>query len=157
MQQKTERFQEKSNQLGVKINVGSTKVMKVNIRSSVPISLESGTVEEVQDFIYLWSNISTNGGADKDVELLINKARHSFRTLRPVWLSSQLSINIKICIFNTNVKSVLLYGCEMWKTTQFLNNKLQVFINSHLRYILKVWSPNKISNKELWKKPNRKK
>ncbi|KAI0224962.1 hypothetical protein LSAT2_024073 [Lamellibrachia satsuma] len=152
MQQKTERLQEKSSQLGLKINVGKTKVMKVNSRSSEPISLESGTVEEVQDFIYLGSNISTNGGADKDVELRINKARHAFRTLRPVWLSSQLSINTKIRIFNTNVKPVLLYGCETWKTTQSLNNKLQVFINSRLRYILKVWWPNKISNKELWKK-----
>ena len=152
MQQKTERFQEKSSQLGLKINVGKTKVMKVNSRSSKPISLESGTVEEVQDFIYLGSNISTNGGADKDVELRINKARHAFRTLRPVWLSSQLSINTKIRIFNTNFKPVLLYGCETWKTTQSLSNKLQVFINSRLRYILKVWWPNKISNKELWKK-----
>ena len=152
MQQKTERLQEKSSQLGLKINVGKTKVMKVNSRSSESISLESGTVEEVQDFIYLRSNISTNGGADKDVELHINKARHAFRTLRPVWLSSQLSINTTICIFNTNVKPVLLYGCETWKTTQSLNNKLQVFINSRLRYILKVWWPNKISNKELWKK-----
>ena len=153
MQQKTERLQEKSSQLGLKINVGKTKVMKVNNRSSEPISLESGTVEEVQDFIYLGSNISTNGGADKDVELYINKARHAFRTLCPVWLSSQLSINTKICIFNTNVKPVLLYGCETRKTTQSLNNKLQVFINSRLRYILKVWWPNKISNKELWTKP----
>ena len=127
-------------------------MMKVNSRSSELISLESGTVEEVQDFIYLGSNICTNGGADKDVELRINKARHAFRTLRPVWLSFQLSINIKIRIFNTNVKPVLLYGCETWKTTQSLNNKLQVFINSRLRYILKVWWPNKISNKELWKK-----
>ena len=153
MQQKTERLQEKSSQLGIKIDVGKTKVVKVYSRSSEPISLESGTVEEVQDFIYLGSNISTNGGADKDVELRTNKARHAFRTLRPVWLSSQLSINTKIRIFNTNVKPVLLYGCETWKTTQSLNNTLQVFINSRLRYILKVWWSNKISGR----KPNRKK
>ena len=127
-------------------------MMKVNSRYSEPISLESGTVEEVQDVFYLGSNISTNGGADKDVELHINKARHASRILRPVCLSSQLSIDTKIRIFNTNIKPVLLYGCETWKTIQSLINKLQVFINSRLRYILKVWWPNKISNKELWKK-----
>ena len=82
----------------------------------------------------------------------VSLIHHAFRTLRPVWLSSQLSINTRIHIFNTNVKPVLLYGCETWKATQSLNNKLQVFINSRLRYILKVWRPNKISNKELWKK-----
>ena len=85
MEQKTKMLQEKSSQLGLKINVGKTKVMKVNIRSSEPISLESRAVEEVQDFIYLGSNISTNGGADKDVELPINKARHAFRTLWALW------------------------------------------------------------------------
>ena len=69
-----------------------------------------------------------------------------------MWITSQLSTNTKICIFNTNVKPVLLYGCETWKTTQFLNNKLNVFINSRLRNILNVWWPNKISNRELWKK-----
>ena len=37
MQQKTERLQEKSSQLGLKINVGKTRVMKVNSRSSEPI------------------------------------------------------------------------------------------------------------------------
>ena len=73
MQQKTERLQEKSSQLGIKINVGKTKVMKINTRCSEPILLESGTVEEIQDFIYLGSNISTNGGADNDVALHISK------------------------------------------------------------------------------------
>ena len=53
--------------------------MTINI-SSEPISLESGTVEEVQDFIYLGSNISTNGGADKDVDLRIYTSRRAFRT-----------------------------------------------------------------------------
>ena len=145
MQQKTERLQEKSSQLGLNINVGKAKVIKVNSTSSEHISLESGTVYY----------ISTNGGADKDVELRISKARHAFRTLRPVWLSSQLSINTTIRIFNTNVKPVLLYGCETWTTTRSLNNK--VFINSRLRYILKVWWPNKISNKKLWKKTKQEK
>ena len=125
MQQKTERLQEKSSQLGHKIYVGKTKVMKVNSRSSEPISLESGTGEEIQDFIYLGSNISTNDGADKDVELHINKACHAFRTLRPVWLSSQLSINSKIRIFNTNVKGGVKHS----------NNHSPNIITYHLQYI----------------------
>ena len=46
----------------MKVNTKSvkpiSKVMKVNTKSSKPISIESGTVEEVQDFIYPGSNIS---------------------------------------------------------------------------------------------------
>ena len=153
MQQKTERLQEKYNQLGLKINMGKSNVMKINNRSSKTIS-ERDTFEEVQDFIYLGSNISINGGADKDVELRINTTRLAFRTLRPVWLSSQLSINNKIRIFNTNVKPVLLYGYDTWKTTQSLNDTLQVFINSRLRYIPKL---TKYHINSSGRKPNRKK
>ena len=57
-------------------------------------------------------------------------------------------------VMNTNVKSVLLYGSETWKTTKSLQSKLQVFVNKCLRYILKIWWPNKITNKELWRKTN---
>ena len=151
IQQKTTKLHEISKQLGLRINAGKTKVMRLNTKSHQPITIEEQSLEDVVEFVYLGSNISTDGGADKDVELLINKARHAFRTLRPVWLSSQLSRNTKIRIFNTNVKSVLLYGCETWKTTKSIMDKLQVFINNCLRYILRIWWPNKISNIELWR------
>ena len=154
MQQKTERLQVNSGLLGLRINTGKTKVMKVNPRSCDPIAVNGEAIEEVQDFTYLGSNISLEGGADRDVELRIGKARHAFRILRPIWLSSQLSSNTKILIFNTNVKSVLLYGSETWKTTKSLQSKLQVFVNKCLRYILKIWWPNKITNEELWRKTN---
>ena len=123
-------------------------MMKVNPASS------NTAIEQVQDFTYLGSNISRDGGAVRDVEMCIGKVRQAFRILRPIWLSSQLSTNTKIRIFNTNVKSVLLYGSETWKTTKLLQSKLQVFVNKCLRYILKVWWPNKITNEELWRKTN---
>jgi hypothetical protein len=32
--------------------------------------------------------------------------------LSPIWKSKQISLNTKISLINTDVKSVLLYGCE---------------------------------------------
>jgi hypothetical protein len=46
------------------------------------------------------------------------------------------------------VKSVLLYGCETWLATNEIQRKIQTFVN---RYILRIWWPNIISNKDLWK------
>ena len=105
----------------------------------------------MEHFTYLGSNISRDGGADRDTELGIAKAQLAFRILRPIWLSKQLSNNTKLRIFNTNVKTVLLYGSETWKTTEGLTNKLQVFMNKCLRYILKLWWPIKTTNEELWR------
>jgi hypothetical protein len=56
-----------------------------------------------------------------------------------------------IRIFNACVKSVLLYGCETWLVTKEIQRKIQTFVNRCLRCILKIWWPNIISNKDLWK------
>jgi hypothetical protein len=46
-----------------------------------------------------------------------------------------------------------LYGCETWLVTNELSRKTQTFVNRSLRYILKIWWPRTISNKELWQLP----
>jgi hypothetical protein len=49
------------------------------------------------------------------------------------------------------VKSVLLYGCETWLVTSEIRRKIQTFANRCLRYILRIWWPNIISSKDLWR------
>ncbi|VDP63098.1 unnamed protein product [Schistosoma curassoni] len=71
-----------------------------------------------------------------------------------IWDSKQLSTNIKVRIFNTNVKAVLLYGAETWRTTTTTIKKVQVFINSCLRKILNINWPDTISNSLLWGRTN---
>jgi hypothetical protein len=44
----------------------------------------------------------------------------------------------QICVFNTDVKSVLLYECETWKLTTQIINKLQTFVNQCLRRIMGI-------------------
>ena len=82
IQRKTTRLHEHSKQ----INVGKTNVMRLNTKTHQPVTIEEQPPEDVVEFVYLGSHIST-GGADKDVELCISKARHAFRTLlnTPVW------------------------------------------------------------------------
>jgi len=48
------------------------------------------------------------------------------------------------------VKSVLLSGSETWRVTRSISNKIQTFINKCLRKILKIYWPQKISNRDLW-------
>ena len=71
----------------------------------------------------------------------------SFNT---VWRSTVYSNNTKIRIFNTNVKSVLLYGCETWKLTKTIINQLQVLVKRCILRILKIFWAVRISNQELW-------
>ncbi|XP_076441072.1 uncharacterized protein LOC143280323 [Babylonia areolata] len=61
--------------------------------------------------------------------------------VRPVWRNENLCLHTKLRLFNTNVKSVLLYGSETWRRTKSLESKLQVFINICLRQILRIRWP----------------
>lgn len=124
MQRKTEELQVNASKLGMNVNIPKTKVLKVNGKANSLIPLGGDDIETVEEFCYLGSVISTDGGADKDISVRIGKARYAFRALQPVWLSRQLSLNTRLRIFSTNVKSVLLYGCETWRSTKTLPGAL---------------------------------
>jgi hypothetical protein len=61
---------------------------------------------------YLGSVITTDGGVEVDIRNQMNRAWAAFTTLKPVWDSTKLKTMTKLWIFNSNVKSVLLYACE---------------------------------------------
>ncbi|VDP45256.1 unnamed protein product [Schistosoma margrebowiei] len=111
-------------------------------------------MEDVKTFTYLGSIIDEQGGTDADVKAPIGKARAAFLQLRNIWNSKQLSTNTKVRIFNTNVKTVLLYGAETWRTKKAIIQKIQVFINSCLRKTLQIRWPDTISNNVLWERRN---
>ena len=52
-----------------------------------PIKLSSGNVEEVQQFTYLGSIVSTDGGTEEDVKARLGKARVAFHMLDKLWKS----------------------------------------------------------------------
>ena len=47
---------------------------------------------------------------------------------------------------------MLLYGCETWRTTKALHQKIQCFVNTCLRRILGIRWPDRISNTDLWER-----
>ncbi len=122
----------------------------MNTTNSSSIKLSSGEIEEVTSFLYLGSVVDTSGGTEQDIRSRIGKARTAFNILKKVWNSRTITTNTKIRIFNSNVKSVLLYGAETWKVTAECCRKVQTFINKCLRRILRIWWPNTISNQDLW-------
>nr|KAG5710147.1 hypothetical protein BaRGS_006666 [Batillaria attramentaria] len=151
-QEKLNRVAEEAEKTGLKINISKTEVMRVNHKQHDPIQLHQEDIKEVDKFIYLGSVVSKDGGTDEDIKSRTNKARHAFRTLRPIWRSTALSLRNKIRIFNSNVKSVLLYGSETWRTTKTGSHRLQTFINRCLRNILNIRYPLVITNQDLWER-----
>ncbi|VDO59771.1 unnamed protein product [Schistosoma margrebowiei] len=154
MQTKTASVAVVSASEGLSIHKGKTKVIKFKAENSNPITLDGETLEDVGSFTYLGSIIDEQRSSDADVKARIGKARTAFSQLKNIWNSKQLSTNIKVRIFNTNVKAVLLSGAETWRTTTTTIKKVKVFINGCLRKILNIHWPDTISNSLLWERTN---
>lgn len=152
MQEKTNSVAANSTRLGLNINREKSKILKINSTNPEPITVDDAALEEVESFVYLGSIIDAKGGTEADVRARIGKARTAFHLLKNVWSSKSLSLPTKYRIFNTSVKSILLYGAETWRTTASTTRKIQTFINNCLRRILGIHWPDTISNEELWQR-----
>ena len=118
MQDKTSLLETTSAGTGLKINR-----MKMNATANLPVTVGGQPIREVESFVYLGSVVGEQRGTDRDVTARIGKARAAFVTLKNIWVSVGISRRTKLRIFNSNVKSVLLYGCETWRTTQRCNKR----------------------------------
>nr|KAG5709927.1 hypothetical protein BaRGS_029969 [Batillaria attramentaria] len=151
-QDKTTCLEATSAGTGLKINRKKTELMKINTTANTPVTVGGEPIREVESFVYLGSVVDGQGGTDRDVTARIGKARAAMVMLKNVWASKVVSIRTKLRIFNSNVKSVLLYGCETWRTTKTMQQKIQTFLNTCLRRIFNIRWPEKIRNEELWER-----
>ncbi|CAH8610245.1 unnamed protein product [Schistosoma intercalatum] len=154
MQEKTNSVAAASAAIGFNIHKGKSKILQYKTACTNPITIDGEDLEDVKTFTYLGSIIDEHGGSDADVKARVGKARAAYLQLKNIWSSKQLSPNTKVRIFNTNIKTVLLYGAETWRTTKAIIQKIQVFINSYLRKILQIHWPDTISNNLLWERTN---
>ncbi|VDP05017.1 unnamed protein product [Schistosoma mattheei] len=111
MQEKTNSVAAASAAIGLNIHKGKSKILRYNTACTNPVTID-GDLEDVKTFTYLGSIIDEQGGSDADVKARIGKARATYLQLKNIWNSKQLSTNTKVRVFNTNVKTVLLYAAE---------------------------------------------
>uniref|UniRef100_A0A183KME6 DUF6451 domain-containing protein n=1 Tax=Schistosoma curassoni TaxID=6186 RepID=A0A183KME6_9TREM len=133
--------------------LGKCKILRYNTACTNTITLDGEDLEDVKTFTSLSSITDEHGGSNVDVNARITKARAAYLQLKNICNSKQLSVT-KVRIFITNIKTLLLYGVETWRTTKAIIQKIQVFINSRLRKILHIRWSDTISNNLLWERTN---
>ena len=121
------------------------------------LNIHSGKskLEVVEHFTYLGCVVDTLGGIEAYVKARIGRAGVAFLPLKNIWKSKVLSWKTKMRISNPNVRDVLLYRAETWKTTRTLTTKRKrtVVVNSCLIRVLGLWWPETRSNERLWQHP----
>ena len=111
LQEKTDRLERYSKQT---INTPKTQVMSLNTTPTAPVTVNGEPLKFVQDFTYLGSLISKDNGGQKHIKAILSIARCAFAKLQNIWKSNQYTTKINIRLYNSNVKSILLYGSECW-------------------------------------------
>ena len=101
---------------GLKGNIGKTEVMvssrkgtKVNIKDSQDTSLR-----QVNKFKYLGVTISEEGGSEEAVRARVSAAWGKWRDISGVISDKNMPRKLKITLYMTVIRPVLLYGAECW-------------------------------------------
>ena len=124
MQSKVTQLAKISAKTDLRISKSKTKLMSVNTRNADKLELDGEATDERENFTYLGSNFSKDAGSDRDIQGRSGEARAAFAILTPLWRSQVISRKTKLLMFNTNVKSVLLFGSETWIVTKAISNTL---------------------------------
>ena len=100
-------------------------------------------------FKYLGVIISGDGNIDKELSARIQKSTGAFNLLSNIWKNRNIKRNTKIRIYKAAVLTILLYGCEVWNTTDKQMKRFEVFHQRCLRRILRIKWFQRITNKKV--------
>ncbi|XP_061715485.1 uncharacterized protein LOC133523771 [Cydia pomonella] len=96
-----------------------------------------GTIYKgVAKFRYLGCTVTDTNTREEEIDIRVQNALRCSAALHKVLVSKLLSKNIKIRIYKTVIRPILMYGCETWTLTLKEENKLLVTERRILRKIL---------------------
>ena len=149
IQMKTTKLVEESERLGLKVNVGKTKVLRINARNEEKIYLKGEEIENVTSFIYLGATVTPEGGRMADMKNRLSKARNTFTRLKKIWSINNIRRKTKLHLYKLLVLPVLLYGRKKFKINKGYNKMIDTFHNKCLRKIMKITWEDRVRNEDL--------
>ena len=106
------KVKEKSEEVGLKLNVQKKKIM-----ASSPITswqIDGETVETVADFILGGSKITTDGDCSHDIKRCLLLGRKVMTNLDSILKSRDITLPTKVHLVKAMVFPVVMYGYESW-------------------------------------------
>ena len=106
------KLKEKSEKVGLKLNIQKTKII-----ASDPITswqIDGETVETVTDFILGGSKITVDGNCSHEIKRCFILGRNVMTNLDSILKSRDITLPTKVCLVKAVVFPVVTYGCESW-------------------------------------------
>ena len=106
------KVKEKSEKVGLKLNMQKTKIM-----ASGPITswqIDGETMETVTEFILGGSKIPTDGDCSHEIKRHLLLGRKAMTNLDSILKSRDITLPTKVCLVKALVFPVVMYGYESW-------------------------------------------
>ena len=71
-------------------------------------------METVDDFIFLGSIISSDGGCSHEIKRSLLLGRKAMTNLDSMLKSRDITLPTKVCLVKAMVFPIVMYGCESW-------------------------------------------
>ena len=104
------KVKEKSEKVGLQLNIQKTKIM-----ASGPITsweIDGETVETVTDFIFLGSKITADGDCSHEIKRRFLLGRKVMTKLDSIFKSRDITLSTKVRLVKAMVFPVVMYGFE---------------------------------------------
>ena len=105
------KFQEESENTGLKLNIQKTKIMVSSYITSWQIDEE--TKETVRNFIFLGSKITADG-CSHEIKRCLLLGRKAMTNLDSILKSRDITLPTKVHLVKAMVFPVVMYGCDGW-------------------------------------------
>ena len=106
------KVKEKSEKVGLKLNIQKTKIIASGSITSWQIDGE--TVESVTDFILGGSKITADGDCSHEIKRHLFLGSKVMTNLDSIFKSRDITLPTKIRLVKAMVFPVVMYGCESW-------------------------------------------
>ena len=106
------QVKEKSEKVGLKLNIQKTKIM-----ASGPITsweIDGETVETVSDFIFGGSKITADGDCSHEIKRRLLLGRKVMTNLDSMFKSRDITLPTNVCLVKAMVFPLVMYECESW-------------------------------------------
>ena len=119
------KVKEKSEKVGIKLNIQKTKIM-----ASGPITswqIDGETVEMVVVTIFLGSNMTADGDCSHEIERRLQLGRKVVTNLDSTLKSRGITMSPDIHLLKAMVFPVVMYGCESWTIKKAETRRIDAF------------------------------
>ena len=144
------KVKEKSEKVGVKLNIQKTKIM-----ASSPITswqIDGETMETVADFILGGSQITADGDCSHEIKEHLLLGRKVMTNLDSILKSRDITLPTKVCLIKATVFPVVMYGCKSWTLKKAEHRRIDAFELWCWRRLLRVSWTARTFNQSILKK-----